>query len=544
MRAGNSSKHNVSRANGISSSPDTNGAASRSRPALDNIKPSLPSGNETTTGYDPFTELHLSKRHIPHVDVAREMADKEVYTLVDLLKEVKAPRYEPPGCERDYVVFAVLASKSQPFDQKQANRTSDENKPQEDADKPRNKFMVLHLTDLKWEVDLFLFGTAFDQFWKLTPGTLIAILNPATMPPKGNQHSGRFSMKLGSSDDCVMEIGVARDLGYCASVKKDGQTCGTWIDKRKTEVCDFHLDMMINRERKGRMEVNTMWRSHQDRDTSLSPPGRKRGPRSFSSAAGGFDKQLGKDKYKSHHPEYGRLYSIPGGGSKSAANLLDAEDSIQQRMDAQEASRRRIAAAQRERDLAKRLGEMGRGVGAEYMRAQSAMNGNATTRTPTGGGGDDDAAAAKAALFDKPSAAELGLLANKAEHQHLSPAKDRKRHFGLGALSKTNGGADAIGWGGARKAGLLQHQEARPGSPEKGQTTLQNTARSGGGGKTGIVRARSIDGSATGSVSPSKKRARFALEKGIREPGRESLGEMFKRAAGQDSDDDDDLDIV
>ena len=60
-----------------------------------------------------------------------------------------------------------------------------------------------------------------------------------------------------------------------------------------------------------------------------------------------------------------------------------------------------------------------------------------------------------------------------------------------------------------------------------------------------LVRDRSSDG----SLSP-KKRARFALEKGIREPGRESLGgDDLKALTAQSTkqnmdDDDDDLDIV
>ena len=85
-----------------------------------------------------------------------------------------------------------------------------------------------------------------------------------------------------------------------------------------------------------------------------------------------------------------------------------------------------------------------------------------------------------------------------------------------------------MGWGGARKAGLLQPKESKLGSPEKGQTIL----------KPGIVRGRSEDGS--GSLSPSKKRARFMLDRGIREPGRESFGEELKKLPNPAVEDDDD----
>ena len=526
-RSSRPERPSVPRANGLFTSraeQPTNGIdiqASSDDP--DAPKPTTDDQDQTSPGYDSYSQIHLSKRQIPHVDVARAMDDKEVYTLPRLLKEVKAPHYDPPDCESDFVVLAVLASKSSPFDQKATHRTSDENKAQEDAEAPRNKFMVLNLCDLKWEVDCFLFGTAFDQFWKLTPGTLLAILNPSILPPKTNQHSGRFSLKLGSSEDCVMEIGAARDIGYCNAMKKDGQSCGAWIDKRKTEICEFHLNLEIDRNRKHRMEVNSMWRGSTDTEG-------RGGNKSRSRQQGGFDRDMKKDKKQgNYHREYGRLYSVAGGGGgKSAASLLDAEDmDALHNMSQEEASRKRIAEAQKERDLAKRLGEMGNGMGAEYLRVKTSNTTSTMTsvRSSTASSGRDTGTP----YFEKPSISELGLLGKKAEDQHLSPAKDRKRHFGLGAISSS--GPDAMGWGGARKPGLLQPKE-KPASPEKGQTKMDGPRR------PGIVRGRSEEG----SLSP-KKRARFMLEKGIREPGRESLGEELLKAGSKDSDDDE-LDIV
>jgi minichromosome maintenance protein 10 len=525
----------------------------------------------TNAAYDPFTKIHLSKRHIVHTEVAREMAGKEIYTLPRLLKEVKSPDYEAPDCESDYVVFAVLTSKSDPFDIARTHKQTD-SRPDDHVDAPRNKFMVLHLTDLKWEMDLFLFGTAFNQFWKLTPGTLLAILNPAIMPPRGNQHSGRFSLKLGSSDDAVMEIGVARDLGYCSSMKKNGQQCGDWIDKRRTTVCEFHINLQVAKTRKDRMEVNTMFRGADDLD------GRKRTLSKKVPAPGAR-------KGGVNHGEYGTLYTVPSGLGRSAATLLDADDTdALHNMTREEASRKRIAAAQKERDLARHLAEMGRGPGAEYLRVAH----------PSTGGTQDAAAQARSALFDKPSIASLGLGAKNAHEARLSPAKDRKRHFGLGEMTHDTARKRDLpmGWGGAKKAGLdlisrksgtqnSSSSAAAAPSLEKGQTLLStsyhhnqdaelealsfSSANSSSfttlAPQTGQVRPRSQGSSirSGGSTSPVKKRARFALSKGIREPGRESLpGEgssaaRIKRAQRgledvflfhDDDDDDDDLEIV
>ncbi|WPH02927.1 DNA replication licensing factor mcm10 [Acrodontium crateriforme] len=511
-----------------------------------------------SSSFDPFSEIHLTKRLIPHIGVARAVEESQIYTLPRLLKEVKAPHYEAPDCEGDFVVFAILASKSSPYDQKAKHLTSDSNKPQEDANAPRNKFMVLKLCDLEWEVDCFLFGTAFDQFWKLTPGTLLAILNPAIMPPKTNQHSGRFTLKLGSSEDSVMEIGVARDLGYCVSMKKDGQLCGTWVDKRKTEICEFHLNLLVEKQRKGRMEVNTMWRGA---GTSENRPG----GRSQQESSWGKKKANG-----SCHGEYGRLYAVPTGlVGKSAATLLDDDDIDKlHNMTREEASRKRIATAQRERDLAKRLGEMGNGVGAEYLRASTAGSTSTCPKPSTTATTNKSSLAptpGKPDYFEKPKIADLGLLGNKASAIRLSPAKDRKRHFGLGTLTSartTGGGKEAMGWGGARKAGLWgppsQKPPAPPTSSKDGTPRASTPSRSAPSAtkpaiRAGLVRERSHDElfrTATndtvrsGSQSPRKKRARFALEKGIREPGRESLGGEALGITNDDDDDDDGLDII
>ncbi|KAK1061741.1 hypothetical protein LTR74_010870 [Friedmanniomyces endolithicus] len=544
--------------------------------------------DQHSSSYDPFSSLHLTKRHIPHPTLTRALSQKQVYTLPRLLKEVKSPHYEPPDCDTDYVLFALLASKSTPYDQKATHRTTDENQPQDDATAPRNKFMVLKLTDLTWEIDLFLFGTAFTQLWKLTPGTLLAILNPDILPPaQKQQHSGKFSLKLGSSEDRVMEIGVGRDLGWCSSVRKDGRECEEWVDRRKTDICGFHLDLFVERQRKGRMEVNGMWRGRETgEDGGKGVRNREAGLRQGSPKR----RQNGVTQSR----EYGTLYSVPTGnfpgqrGGPSTASLLDAEDTDRLASWTEaEKSRQRIAASQKERDLQRQLNKLASegndSVGAQYMRATAKPS---TNLTPEDHASSADAEQSSKPYFEKPSAASLGLLGKVAGEVRMSPLKDRKRHFGSKAVSKS-GGREAVGWGGAGRAldrglGRGDGGLGGPGALEKGQKTLDRTLSGGGAGGAGgagaggataatgaattggssgqgistanpadtaarptAMRARSQDG----SLSPAKKRARFMLAgKGFREPGgRESGGLDLgvhgdpggKKGEGAHDDDDD-----
>ncbi|KAK0353158.1 hypothetical protein LTR91_022986 [Friedmanniomyces endolithicus] len=513
------------------------------------------------SSYDPFSSLHLTKRHIPHPTLTRALSQKQVYTLPRLLKEVKTPHYDPPDCDTDYVLFALLASKSTPYDQKATHRSTDENQPQDDAHAPKNKFMVLKLTDLTWEIDLFLFGTAFTQFWKLTPGTLLAILNPDILPPsQAQQHSGKFSLKLGSSEDSVMEIGVGRDLGWCSSVRKDGRECGDWVDKRKTDICGFHLDLFVERQRKGRMEVNGMWRGRGDGE------GGGKGARAAVPRQGSPKRrQTGVTQSR----EYGNLPGQRGG--PSTASLLDAEDTNRlASWTDPEKSRQRIAASQKERDLQRQLNRLASegndSVGAQYMRATAKTSTNLTPEDQTKSA---DVGQGSKPYFEKPSAASLGLLGKVAGEVRMSPLKDRKRHFGSKAVSKT-GGREAVGWGGAGRAldrglgagggmggqsGLERGQKTLSGALSgDAATTAALTCASGGNAGLGIatanpaetfarptaMRARSRDG----SLSPAKKRARFMLAgKGFREPGgRESGGVELGVVGGTGAQDDGDHD--
>lgn len=525
-------------------------------PSSDEDEDSLNILHNNSEGYDPFSKIHLKKRHIPHPVIAREMEGKEIYTLPRLLKEVKSPDYDPPDCESDFVVFAILASKSSPLDHAQTHKTAGSN-PLEPA---KNKFMVLKLVDLKWEIDCFLFGTAFTHFWKLTPGTLLAILNPAILPPKNGSANGKLSLKLGSSEDAVMEIGVARDLGLCSAIKRDGEGCGEWVDRRKTEACEFHVSLMVDKARKHRMEVNTVWRdpdgNKDDRIKSRTARGGRGGGRG------------GKGRYDR---EYGMLYSVPKGvGGRSTANAMDRDDTdALNSLGKEEASRKRMANAQRERDLARSLGEMGNGVGAAYLKATVTSTTTTEERTERirrseRGGADERTVGEREReeLFKKPSARELGLLGNVPESKRLSPPRERKSHFGLGLTTARQSNNNTVGWGGASKAGISGGRREVP--PERGQTTLHVPSSTTSGvkkdgnttAKTGVIRSRSQESSLRShrSGSPVKKRARLQVpEKGIREPGRESLpgnagdaklGRGGAGGIGEGSDDDDELEIV
>lgn len=430
--------------------------------------------------FEPYSARHLSKRIIPHQDLTRTLSGKRTYQISDILREVKGPDFSLPEIEEDIVIFGIVAKKSDPRAHAQPGK----------GGVNRGKYMVITLCDLKWELELFLFDSGFEKFWKLTIGTIIAILNPGVMPPsRGKEATGKFSLVVNSEADTILEVGAARDLGFCKSIKKDGAPCNSWVDRRHTEFCDYHVNETLKKTASKRMEINTM--------------AGYGGGRKFNSqdATGRMEKAKQREAEKRtrwDRESHSQIFI----GKPSAANLLDNvdfdPDPFHRGTTKQERVMRQVLAKEKERDLAKKLGSMGGGLGADYMKRRTH-----DPSQPSGSASNE----AEPSLPPPPDAAKLGLLSGKAEDISLGPIK-RKR---ITTASSTT----AMGWGSDLSKKL--------GSMREG-----------------------------GSLQPVKKKTRFVTAKGIREAGRESFGGDLPPAEDVqkgskvpiEDDDSDDLDIV
>lgn len=394
-------------------------------PTTSSPQPHSPNSTDSPL-FETFSSTHLSKRLIPHPFLSNTLAQKHVSLIPSLLATINSPSYNiPEELENDFVVFGIIASKSSPLSHKDAHKSTSKastslTEATDSEMNARGKYMVFTLTDLKWSLDLYLFTTAYTRFWKLTPGTLIAILNPSIMPPPpGKADTGRFSLVLNSSDDTILEIGTSRDLGWCKSVKRDGKVCGSWVDKRHTEYCEWHVDRVVETTRRGRMEVNGM-------SAPYAPGGKKGGRTGFWGV--GRKEQKEEDGLLKEGPQWDRgtasSYFIgPStlGPRKSAANLLDAEGGPLERGGTKEERvRKRLAEREREREIARKLGEGGNGIGGEYLRLR---HDNDKAGGASGTTAEHDAT--------NETAVPVGLLENKAGDVHLSPLKKKRKAGGL-----------------------------------------------------------------------------------------------------------------
>ncbi|KAL2130655.1 hypothetical protein VTI74DRAFT_6118 [Chaetomium olivicolor] len=561
-------------------------------------------GNAESEGaaFEPYSGLHLSKRILPHNVLARAVSGKKSYLLKDLLRQVKAPDWSLPDDESDIVVFAIIASKSEPRSHRPGPGSN--GKSQQD----RGKYMVMTLVDLTYEVELFLFNSGFDRFWKLTPGTVLAILNPGILPPPpGREATNRFGLVINSDEDTILEIGNARDIGYCKSIKKDGTFCKSWVNARRTEYCEFHTNEAVRKARSSRIELST-----------TAGFGGGDGPRGRTNSRQLFAKPEADRKLGRYDRSTQSQYFI-----STAHGAADRDDErvtgIADRKEREEAIKRRLAQKEKERDIARRLGELGGGAGKEYMTraaarfttssfshaARTTMNqplgssfSSATSSfssAPPTSSATTSATSFTATSPSQPTnpteppprkwdARALGLVGRRGADQpkiSLAPAPNRtiatastatkrKRPESSGSSSTVSnatitattavaaGGKTPLGWGSFLKDKLARMREGERLDGRKLSLITEapdlgpESAASGGGiigdagnGGGGVTARR-------GDKSPVRKKTRFVTEKGIREAGRESLGETLgssvagrlRRQVVLNEDEDDDLIIV
>ncbi|KAK4677070.1 hypothetical protein QC764_408520 [Podospora pseudoanserina] len=522
--------------------------------------------NASDSSFEIFSSFHLSKRILPHPVLARAVSSKKIYQLKDLLKHVKAPDWSLPDVESDIVVFAILASKSDPRSHRPGPSGTQSD---------RGKYMVLTLVDLQFEVELFLFNSGFDRFYRLTPGTVVAILNPSVLPPpKGREDTGRFGLVINSDEDTILEVGKARDLGYCKSVKKDGQLCNGWVNGRRTEYCEFHTNEAVRKARGGRMELNNTVGSGMD------------GAKKANSREWYGKKE--KDVNQGYDRFTGTKYFV----SRGTADGDDGDEmGMADRVERQEALKRRLLKREKERDIARQLGSWGGGAGKDYMSraAGKGAQGGGSFTSSTVESSQTQPQTGSSVIGSGSFGSTVGTSFGSLDGGAVMGSQQRERRYDAAALGLTGRrGQDAP------KVELGPVKRKRPVSSASSSTvstmsaSVQGVAEKaqpkvalgwGSGLTTKLGRMREgerLDGrkmevetliaasrAARDDKSPVRKKTRFVTEKGIREAGRDSLGEGLGVSVGSgtalpaasvlsrsrrrvmlDDDDDDDLIIV
>ncbi|KAG6844234.1 hypothetical protein H0H87_008647 [Tephrocybe sp. NHM501043] len=149
---------------------------------------------------------------------------------------------------------------------------------------------------------------AFESMSKLKEGDVIALLNPRILKPhqvtalfvsykrdldfvnipfqgaNNTPHPVNNVLAITpESASSIIGIGRARDLGMCSVRKRDNSICGSWVDKRVSDACEYHIQHAVERRRAGRAEFSIgttgMSTSSAPRRKSVYDPARQWGLR-------------------------------------------------------------------------------------------------------------------------------------------------------------------------------------------------------------------------------------------------------------------------
>ncbi|KAL0579267.1 hypothetical protein V5O48_002721 [Marasmius crinis-equi] len=101
---------------------------------------------------------------------------------------------------------------------------------------------------------------AFEAMTKLKEGDVVALLNPRVLKPyqRGSDNPHPVNNILAITPESaasITTIGKSKDLGMCTAVKRDGKVCGSWCDKRVTNVCEYHLQTAFASRKASRPEL-------------------------------------------------------------------------------------------------------------------------------------------------------------------------------------------------------------------------------------------------------------------------------------------------
>lgn len=197
---------------------------------------------------EEYSNLWISKRYIPEPQLKETLQNIKILRLNKLFAKVRPPKFEEPQYS-NWVTLGIISQKSEV-------KYTTSAKPQ--------KFIKLTLTNLKQQIDIFIFGdSGVQKYITLRVGDIIAILNPEILPWKPSSTSRgqhlikSFNLKITHNYNCILEIGKSRDLGYCPIWNKSSNSkCGNCIDISVEKCCEYHREVQMRSSNAKRPDLN------------------------------------------------------------------------------------------------------------------------------------------------------------------------------------------------------------------------------------------------------------------------------------------------
>lgn len=187
---------------------------------------------------DPIFGMRITKPLISSSALLDRMQGREAINMLRVKRYV-----ENEDLSKDWVIAGAIVRKSSAKKSQKGNN-----------------FIVWTLSDLKDDlktISMFLFRKAYNELWKTTEGTVVAVLNPNVLDR--SQNTADQACLSVESPDRVMILGQSKDLGTCRSKKKNGEPCTAFVNLSQCEHCVYHIKQEYQKySRRQELQSSTM----------------------------------------------------------------------------------------------------------------------------------------------------------------------------------------------------------------------------------------------------------------------------------------------
>lgn len=187
---------------------------------------------------DPIFGIRITKPLISSTALLDRMQGREAINMLRVKRHV-----ENEDLSKDWVIAGVIVRKSTPKKSQKGNQ-----------------FLIWTLSDLKDDlktVSMFLFRKAYNDLWKTSEGTVVAVLNPNVLDRSQNSNE-QASLSV-ENPDRVMILGQSKDLGVCKSKKKNGEPCTAFVNLSQCDHCIYHIKQEYQKySRRQELQSSTM----------------------------------------------------------------------------------------------------------------------------------------------------------------------------------------------------------------------------------------------------------------------------------------------
>lgn len=182
---------------------------------------------------EKYSGIRIKNRDIDSIHLDEKMKDCKIIKIPQLTKYIANP---PAG---NWVIVGVISKKSDPRNTKTGG-----------------KYLIFTLFDMQEStISVFVFGQAYQSYWKQAEGVLVFIANPKVLPQKDKKLEIAISI---SSHHQMLILGKSMDFGYCKAYRGGNrpqsgkianmERCRNAINTSKFEFCRYHDGSIITKQ--------------------------------------------------------------------------------------------------------------------------------------------------------------------------------------------------------------------------------------------------------------------------------------------------------